>query len=180
MGNNRRGETFSYHPPHRKERTMAKMPERSTCGCFYPLSLLWAKPLQVGQALTWDEMEWSKMMFLVYFPVPLFPPVLDSRKKTINSPNSLLSIKWTSPTMESCLQAVAVCLGWFPPTQHLRQCSGYSSYLIRGLLFQVLPTLSFKGVIYAWHRCKKLEENWLSPDQAFVPPSAFYGKLGKE
>ena len=68
----------------------------------------------------------------------------------------------------------------FQPTQHLRQCSGYGSYSIRVLLFQVLPTLSFKVSVIPGIRCTKLEENWLSPVQAFVPPSTFYGKLGKE
>ena len=68
----------------------------------------------------------------------------------------------------------------FQPTQHLRQCSGYGSYSIRVLLFQVLPTLSLKVSVIPGIRCTKLEENWLSPVQAFVPPSTFYGKLGKE
>lgn len=126
-----------------------------------------AKHFKLGKS--WLEMRQNEVKWCSWSTPQFCYSTCPWQSEENNSfPNSPLLIEWTSPTMESCSGCVFEV--GFQPTQHLRQCSGYGSYSIRVLLFQVLPTLSFKVSVIPGIRCTKLEENWLSPVQAFVPP----------
>lgn len=77
----KRGETFTYHPPHKLKKGQWL---RCVIGTYLPWLTVFSRTetLQARQGLTWRETEGGKMMFLVYLPV-VMPPVIESQEKRI-------------------------------------------------------------------------------------------------
>lgn len=135
-------------------------------------------PLQAGPEWTWNEVEWGKMAFSVYFSRSVIPPVPERQEKLIPK---LFPVSWMGWPYDRALLTSNSLRFWFAsPYLASKTMFGIWQAHKKGSFGSTFASLVIYAVIYPCHRGTKLEEKRLPPIQTFGKSSTFSGKVGKE